>query len=810
MLLQEPVQAAIWDALNHYAYSDATFLAERLFAEVSSNEALYLLGTCYYRSGKPKLTYMLLQKSGCPTPQCKYLMAKCCMDVCKYSEVESVLAGNILTKAKSFDEIESEYGSLASHVFSLLGAMYSKTERPQRAAECHRKCLKLNPLLWTVYEKLCQLGEKVDPAIIFRVPNQTVQVNTTVYNNPLVKTTKINIQAPQPSFPLPMMTDVLSPIAEVPVTQSQGTDSKHLVPQQDSNSQLPVTPEGCQEYPGFKDIMLAPKSERKVPAPNVHVGRGLALKQALFQSPLSPSFGIFPLETPSPNVESQLTVPFMTPSPAFTDTTTLEIKEMKAPIKKPVTRRSHNQNQNQSPLPKPSVFSQSGNTRDINAQIGIQNNPPVRRSSRLFGNSNSSSVKENNKSQTGRKAKTKHSKSQQELNEINKGEIITDSKPVTNTETTQIQIAQLQQQSLNGILNLLQMLGKAFQALSQYECRKAIDLFSEIPQHQYSTAWVLCQLGRAYFELTEYQKAEKIFSEVRLNEPYHLEGMEYYSTALWHLQKEVELSALAQHLTEIDKRSPEAWCTTGNCFSLQKEHDIAIKFFQRAIQENPNFAYAYTLLGHEYVFTEELDKAMACFRNAIRVDPRHYNAWYGVGMIYYRQEKFSLAEVHFRKALLINPHSSALLCHIGVVQHAQQKSDHALVTLNKAIAADPRNPLCKFHRASILSANDRHKEALEELEELKQIIPKESLVYFLIGKVHKKLGNTHLALMNFSWAMDLDPKGVNNQIEEAIDKRYVAEEEDSLNRLSGTDDALEEVADVEDVQLQAIESDESL
>lgn len=28
----------------------------------------------------------------------------------------------------------------------------------------------------------------------------------------------------------------------------------------------------------------------------------------------------------------------------------------------------------------------------------------------------------------------------------------------------------------------------------------------------------------------------------------------------------------------------QAWCVTGNCFSLQKEHDTAIKFFQRAIQ----------------------------------------------------------------------------------------------------------------------------------------------------------------------------------------------------------------------------------
>ena len=44
-------------------------------------------------------------------------------------------------------------------------------------------------------------------------------------------------------------------------------------------------------------------------------------------------------------------------------------------------------------------------------------------------------------------------------------------------------------------------------------------------------------------------------------------------------------------------------------------------------QIDPKFAYAYTLLGHEYVTTEELDKAMACFRNALRINQRHYNAW---------------------------------------------------------------------------------------------------------------------------------------------------------------------------------------
>jgi anaphase-promoting complex subunit 3 len=76
-------------------------------------------------------------------------------------------------------------------------------------------------------------------------------------------------------------------------------------------------------------------------------------------------------------------------------------------------------------------------------------------------------------------------------------------------------------------------------------------------------------------------QAKEMFEQVRIVEPTRTEGMEIYSTILWHLRKEVELSYLANELCEIDKESPEAWCAVGNCFSLQKEHETALKFFQR-------------------------------------------------------------------------------------------------------------------------------------------------------------------------------------------------------------------------------------
>jgi hypothetical protein len=60
--------------------------------------------------------------------------------------------------------------------------------------------------------------------------------------------------------------------------------------------------------------------------------------------------------------------------------------------------------------------------------------------------------------------------------------------------------------------------------------------------------------------------------------------MDVFSSILWHTQEEMELSKLAHDLTDSNKKTPQAWCAVGNCFSLQRDHESAIKFFERACQ----------------------------------------------------------------------------------------------------------------------------------------------------------------------------------------------------------------------------------
>ena len=54
------------------------------------------------------------------------------------------------------------------------------------------------------------------------------------------------------------------------------------------------------------------------------------------------------------------------------------------------------------------------------------------------------------------------------------------------------------------VLELLQKIAKGYAFLSQYECARAIEIFSDLPKPQYYTGWVQSHIGKAYFEMVNY------------------------------------------------------------------------------------------------------------------------------------------------------------------------------------------------------------------------------------------------------------------------------------------------------------------
>eukprot|EP00127_Corallochytrium_limacisporum_P000729 Clim_evm15s25 gene=Clim_evmTU15s25 len=315
----------------------------------------------------------------------------------------------------------------------------------------------------------------------------------------------------------------------------------------------------------------------------------------------------------------------------------------------------------------------------------------------------------------------------------------------------------------------------AYEKLMAFESRAALELLKSLPPHLQDTYWANTRAGRAWYDLRDYKNSQKAFKKARQCHPgdaSEVELMEVYSTVLWHLKDDKELSYLCNDLYTWNRFSAETWCALGNCYNLQNQHNMALKFFQRAIQCDPTFSYAYSLLGYEYILSEDYAKAETCFRSATKNSPRHYNAWYGLGLIYYRKELFEQAEGFFKQAIQIFDKSPLLYVHVALCLKSRGEIEKGLQELDRAEEAEPGNPLVVFIRAILLSANGKDEEALAVLSRLEEEVPMESSVYILKGRIYKKIGRPEEATMNFSWARDLDPRGSNTNviIREALDR----------------------------------------
>lgn len=53
--------------------------------------------------------------------------------------------------------------------------------------------------------------------------------------------------------------------------------------------------------------------------------------------------------------------------------------------------------------------------------------------------------------------------------------------------------------------------------------QEAVEAFARLPAAQYSTSWVLCCIGRAYYEMVDYPQAARVFEWARQVDPTRLQ-----------------------------------------------------------------------------------------------------------------------------------------------------------------------------------------------------------------------------------------------------------------------------------------------
>ncbi|SSD58542.1 uncharacterized protein SCODWIG_00303 [Saccharomycodes ludwigii] len=311
---------------------------------------------------------------------------------------------------------------------------------------------------------------------------------------------------------------------------------------------------------------------------------------------------------------------------------------------------------------------------------------------------------------------------------------------------------------INGIFYYL---GKILKATLKYDSYKAIRMLgTNLPRHYTETMpWCIAQLGILHFEIVNYGMSEKYFERLRRLTRTRVQDMDVYSTLLWHLKDKSKLSYLSHELLDIAPLLPQTWCCIGNLFSSLKNHEDAIKCFQKAIKLDPYFTYAYTLEGHEFSNNDAFDTAKNCYRKSLSISPNHYNAYYGLGMCSLKVGKYEESLFYFQKAQSINRANVILLCCCGVSLEKLNYKEEALKFYDIACELQPDSSLALFKKSYLLMEMGSYNMALINFEKLITIVPDEATVHFLLGKLYKILGREQDSLKEFTVAMTLDPKG---------------------------------------------------
>jgi serine/threonine protein kinase/tetratricopeptide (TPR) repeat protein len=230
-----------------------------------------------------------------------------------------------------------------------------------------------------------------------------------------------------------------------------------------------------------------------------------------------------------------------------------------------------------------------------------------------------------------------------------------------------------------------------------------------------------------------------------------------------------EKKRLAKRPTH-DKEAYEAYLK-GSHFAHKLSPDNlarAIEYARLAIEKDPRFADAYTLLAYSYSMlgtyhflppAEAFPKAKAAALRALELDEMMPGPHVALGVVLLLYDwKWSEAEKEVRRALELSPdYAFAHQAH-GVYLLAKGKLEEALAAQKQAVELDPLSPTTNLIMGAWFFFARQYHEAIEQLRKTLELEPNLARARRLLARAHAHLGNFDEAIAEHH-ALDAMTKG---------------------------------------------------
>ena len=144
--------------------------------------------------------------------------------------------------------------------------------------------------------------------------------------------------------------------------------------------------------------------------------------------------------------------------------------------------------------------------------------------------------------------------------------------------------------------------------------------------------------------------------------------------------------------TEIIRKQPDHFdCLRllNMIYYINKDFTKALKFINKAIKINPNYAEAYNEKGNALSELKQLNAAIENYDRAIEINPNYDNAFYNRGFVLQELLKLDDAVKSYDTVIKINPNYVQAYSNRGTALRELKKYDVALESYKKAFEIKP-------------------------------------------------------------------------------------------------------------------------
>jgi superkiller protein 3 len=167
-----------------------------------------------------------------------------------------------------------------------------------------------------------------------------------------------------------------------------------------------------------------------------------------------------------------------------------------------------------------------------------------------------------------------------------------------------------------------------------------------------------------------------------------------------------------------DVLSAEEYATKGSNAYENGFNELAIEYLQKAIDLDPNYAWAHAVLGASYLHLEDYNTAIRCYQKAIDLDPDYAWAYAGLGGAYYLLDDYNKAIRYFQKAIDLDPNNAAAYYYVmGMAYYYWENYREAIRCYQKVIALDPNDAAAYYNMGRSYYLSGNKKEGIKDLQQ---------------------------------------------------------------------------------------------